>query len=77
MSKIVLKFLKNIPKSRYNNQGVHMKLINGQTELDYLTGALTVLRTELATSHNPVEVMERIQNVKDCIIRLVTNVGSN
>jgi hypothetical protein len=54
-----------------------MQLINGQTELDYLTGALQVLRTELGTSHNPVEVMERIQNVKDCIVRLVTQTEGN
>ena len=54
-----------------------MKTINGQTELNYLTGALVVLRTELATSHNPVEVMERIQNVKDCIVRLVTQTEGN
>ena len=49
-----------------------MKTINGQTELNYLTGALVVLRTELATSHNPVEVMQRIDSIKDCIVQLVT-----
>ena len=52
-----------------------MKTINGQTELNYLLGALVVLRTELATSHNPVEVMQRIDTIKDCILNLV--VGSN
>jgi hypothetical protein len=49
-----------------------MHNLNEQNELDYLVGALQVLRTELSTSHNPVEVMERIQNIKDCIIRLVS-----
>ena len=48
-----------------------MKIINGQTELNYLLGALDVLRTELSTSHNPVEVMERIDSIKDCIVQLV------
>ena len=52
-----------------------MKTINGQTELNYLLGALDVLRTELTTSHNPVEVMQRIDTIKDCILNLV--VGSN
>jgi hypothetical protein len=41
-------------------------------ELKYLLNALTVLRTELSTSHNRLEVMERIDNIKDCIIRLVS-----
>ena len=49
-----------------------MKTINGQTELNYLIGALGVLRTELNTSHNPAEVMERIDAIKDCIVQLVT-----
>jgi len=48
-----------------------MQTINGQTELNYLLGALTVLNTELGTTHNPIEVMERIQNIKDCLIRLL------
>lgn len=54
-----------------------MKNINGKTELEYLAGALGVLRTELATSHNPVEVMERMQVIKDCIVKLVTQTGGN
>lgn len=52
-----------------------MKIINGTAELNYLLGALDVLRTELSTSHNPVEVMERIDSLKDCIVQLVK--GSN
>ena len=54
-----------------------MKTINGQTELNYLIGALEVLRTELNTSHNPGEVMQRIDTIKDCIVRLVTQTEGN
>jgi hypothetical protein len=48
-----------------------MHRINGQTELNYLIGALQVLRTELSTTHDPIDVMDRIQTVKDCILNLV------
>lgn len=42
-----------------------------EQELEYLIGALKVLRTELSTTHQPTEVMQRIQNIKDCIVRLI------
>jgi hypothetical protein len=42
-----------------------------QQELEYLQGALQVLNTELGTARDKIEVMERIQNIKDCIVRLV------
>ena len=48
-----------------------MKFINGQTELNYLLGALDVLKLELATSHNRLEVMERIYSIESCIIHLL------
>lgn len=51
-----------------NNQ-----LVNGQTELNYLLGAIEVLYTELSTSHNKLEVMQRIDTLKDCIIGLLRN----
>lgn len=50
-----------------------MQIINGQTELNYLLGAIEVLYTELSTSHNKLEVMERIDALKDCIIALLRN----
>lgn len=40
-------------------------------ELKYLVDALTVLRTELSTARDKNEVMERINAIKDCIVRLV------
>lgn len=53
-----------------------MKTINGQSELDYLLGAIEVLRRELSTSHNKLEVMERIDSLKDCLIAVISdNVG--
>jgi len=38
--------------------------INGHDELPFLLGAIEVLRRELSTSHQPVEVMERLTWVK-------------
>lgn len=42
-----------------------------QNEMKYLLDALVILRTELLTSRDKVEVMERIASIKDCIVRLV------
>jgi hypothetical protein len=50
-----------------------MRTINGQTETEYLLGAIEVLRRELSTSHNKLEVMERIDSLKDCLIAVLTN----
>ena len=41
------------------------------TELQYLINALKVLRTELSTARDVNEVMQRIDSIKDCIVRLV------
>lgn len=41
------------------------------TELQYLINALKVLRTELTTTRDVNEVMQRIDSIKDCIVRLV------
>ncbi len=42
-----------------------------QNEMKYLLDALIVLRTELNTARDKIEVMERIASIKDCIVRLV------
>lgn len=49
-------------------------LVNGHDELPFLLGAIEVLRRELSTTHQPVEVMERLTWVKSrvadiCLIR--------
>ena len=40
-------------------------------EMKYLLDALVVLRTELSTTRDITEVLERISSIKDCIVRLV------
>ena len=42
-----------------------------QNEMQYLLDALIVLRTELLTTRDVVDVTERIASIKDCIVRLV------
>ena len=42
-----------------------------QNEMKYLLDALVVLRTELLTTRDVVDVTERIASIKDCIVRLV------
>lgn len=49
-------------------QETTVKTINGMTEVEYLMGALRVLETEYSTSHNQLEVMERILMIQSCII---------
>jgi hypothetical protein len=42
-----------------------------EQEMQYLINALKVLRTELSTARDVNEVMQRIDSIKDCIVRLV------
>lgn len=42
-----------------------------EQEMQYLINALKVLRTELLTARDVNEVMQRIDSIKDCIVRLV------
>ena len=47
-------------------------LVNGHDELTYLLGAIKVLQRELSTTHQPVEVMERLYWVKSRVADILT-----